>query len=1000
MTIIDATRLEYAPGSSPLRRKPRNTSEVVHQPAQLAGESALEDPDASQRPVDFGDALNALYRPALERLDVQLAKFTNLSSTEITLIIDAAGHALGVSLHRKLCRLLVVELNTARTEGRLRGPTPEARWDDFIATSSTLEFWDGAVAKYPNVLARVARIVANAFDSVLSFAQAWTRDRAGLNEICGTEPGRLTSLRFAAGDSHRGGRSVAILSCEAGRLVYKPRSVQPELALKGLLSWLERELGRPLPMRVPRAVSSGDHGWTDFIGHVFAADRQELRSFYQGLGQWLAVMRLLGGTDLHAENLIAHGSHPVIVDCETLFTPKVRPFATGLGEAVDEAMRLVGGTVLATGLLPNRGEGLGWRGVDASGIGALPREQPVISVQDLIDAGTDRARIGLKTIPVASAQNHPTAEPALMEFWPDVLDGFDMLSGELRRLDEAGRLREQLTPFENCEVRVVTRATEIYAELARMLWHPVSLHDEPAARQRARDLLTRMAANVSVAPSKLEVIEAEIADLLVGDVPYFSTRANDGRLKGPGGTTWLETANLVDQAVADWRAADLRLEHDFVRTTLISAYASETRSATRLRIRVDRLRGDDLDRRRREQAAAIMAEFVSTATRGRDGGVTWVASTLTPTGWSLQPIGADLYGGLSGVALVLAAYLREQKEGRADPVAGVDDLLRAVLRSLDLFEDQQVRHRSEGRFVRPPPPGGFLGLGSQIWARLNLERWGHGDDGGVARAIELARGLPASAAADEGLDVLAGRAGAIPALLALAARTGDGAFTALACDLGDQLLARAKHRDGAIFWVDKQWPEGLGGFAHGVSGMGWALARLGVATGQERFTQAARSAFLFEASLFDADEQNWLDLRMLPGTKTSSAWCHGCVGIGLARIDLDPLLADPEARLIVRQAVHATNRFSFGWSHCACHGDVGAWEFLERASAAGEGANGVDREVLLMHVLTSLEDHGLNCGSLRQIFQPGLLAGQGGVLYQLLRAHPDSHLPSFLTLST
>ena len=41
--------------------------------------------------------------------------------------------------------------------------------------------------------------------------------------------------------------------------------------------------------------------------------------------EMLSLMRLLSGSDLHAENLIAHGPHPVVVDCETLFTPKPQP---------------------------------------------------------------------------------------------------------------------------------------------------------------------------------------------------------------------------------------------------------------------------------------------------------------------------------------------------------------------------------------------------------------------------------------------------------------------------------------------------------------------------------------------------------------------------------------------------------------------------------------------------------------------------------------------------
>jgi lantibiotic modifying enzyme len=81
---------------------------------------------------------------------------------------------------------------------------------------------------------------------------------------------------------------------------------------------------------------------------------------------WLAVMRLLGGSDLHAENLIAQGGSPVVVDCETLFTPKIPPAPSELGQAFDHAAELVAGTVLSVGMLPGRGMALGWRGIDSS----------------------------------------------------------------------------------------------------------------------------------------------------------------------------------------------------------------------------------------------------------------------------------------------------------------------------------------------------------------------------------------------------------------------------------------------------------------------------------------------------------------------------------------------------------------------------------------------------------------------------------------------------------
>ncbi len=67
----------------------------------------------------------------------------------------------------------------------------------------------------------------------------------------------------------------------------------------------------------------------------------------------------LQGSDCHAENLIAAGEDPVLVDCETLLDPW--PCAADRREDGDRHRvrlnRLIRDSVLATGLLPGLGRG-------------------------------------------------------------------------------------------------------------------------------------------------------------------------------------------------------------------------------------------------------------------------------------------------------------------------------------------------------------------------------------------------------------------------------------------------------------------------------------------------------------------------------------------------------------------------------------------------------------------------------------------------------------------
>ena len=277
-----------------------------------------------------------------------------------------------------------------------------------------------------------------------------------------------------------------------------------------------------------------------------------------------------------------------------------------------------------------------------------------------------------------------------------------------------------------------------------------------------------------------------------------------------------------------------------------------------------------------------------------------------------------------------------------------------------------------------------------------LAHWELDGGDGLQRARKLAGQIPAAAAVDDVHDLLSGSAGAIGPLLMLAGKTGDESYLGIASQLGNLLQERAQHRNGEAYWPKTNSPEGMGGFAHGVTGIGWALTRLARATGSARYEQLAQEAFAFEAALFDEQEQNWRDLRKLESGKTAAAWCHGSVGIGLAHVDLDPTFAHASTREFVRRAAAATWRMGMGVNHCACHGDLGAWELLDHAIAAGEAPKELSASYLLDLILTSLEQHGPFSGMSRNAFTPGLLPGLGGVAYQLLRAHPQHDLPSIL----
>jgi type 2 lantibiotic biosynthesis protein LanM len=949
---------------------------------------------------DFDASFRCLSDPVLTALAAELDRVALLGADERRAILSGAAVSIADAVRRKVSRLLLLELNAARVTGSLHASDSAGRWSEFIERSSHRDFWESLTPHYPTLLPRLNEVMRNRAVAASEFARRFAADRPRLGMLV-PGGGELSTVSFGAGDSHQGGRSVVLVDLQDQRLIYKPRSLAIDSAIATFLDQLFGQVEAADRIRVPAVLQGDSYGWSEFIAHRYCDSAAELRTYYTRLGHWIALARLFGTTDLHAENLIACGPTPVVIDCETLFTPHPIYKPAQLGDAFDQAAILLGGTVLQSGLLPGRGAGLGWYGVDSSAAGSLPSQQPVMHAPRIVDAGTDLARLAVVAVQSPTARNHPSPSPELDVYWPQVLEGFDELTGRLVALDRAGSLASYFSPFRDVDIRAVPRATEAYAELGRMLWHPVSLHDEPVAIQRATTLLAAHGDATPMAPSDPVVIRAEVADLLVGDIPFFATTPGTGRLLGPRGTSWGEPHDVLADTLTRWRAADLEVEREMIQSSLVCAYINDRYRASTEPMSMTRPTIEDLDGRRRHVTAQILARLARTAVRGADATATWVAPVLNLTGWSVQPLGLDGYTGLPGVAVLLAGYLREVAAGRALEVAGLPDLLTATVASMQTADDFRAENRLTRYRSRPESPGLYLGLNSQVWFWSQLAELG-----AVSQAEARRRStrmcedlLPEALAETEEPDLLSGLAGAVVGLLRLAEATSDGRWLSLAAETGDRLVASALLDGGHARWPSPRWPAGLGGFAHGATGIGWALARLSQATGRADFAAMAEAAFTFEESLWDPDEGSWRDLREESGV--AMAWCHGATGIGLVAADLmvrgygDTTV---HTETIRRAAAACWNR-GMGWNHTVCHGDLGCWELLSRAFDLGLGPPWVERLTVAARIIGSLEEYGPVSGLASAAFCPGLMPGLGGVAYQLLRMDPACELPSILVPS-
>ncbi|HEY0638560.1 MAG TPA: lanthionine synthetase LanC family protein, partial [Pseudonocardiaceae bacterium] len=480
-------------------------------------------------------------------------------------------------------------------------------------------------------------------------------------------------------------------------------------------------------------------------------------------------------------------------------------------------------------------------------------------------------------------------------------------------------------------------------------------------------------------------------ELLTGDVPLFATAAGHGVLTGPGGLAVGEPRDLVAAALDRWRGLGDAVEGQVIETAVVSAYRDEDGVDPAEPLLPGPVSTADLDARRRRLAADLVREAVDHAVRGDDGTVTWTAPTLLPTGVVVRPLGADVYSGLPGVALVLAGYRAEVAAGRADEVPGSAELLDGVVRSIAMLDEQVERERGEHPDARPEAPGAYVGLGARVWGWLALAGFGVVDAGeAAARATAIAAPVQEAVAADEFHDLLIGIAGAVVPLARLAAATGEDRWLDEAVRIGDRLAALAIVDGDGARWPGTRSESGLGGFAHGSVGIGWALLRLAEATGEDRFARLGAAGLAFQDSLWSDRLGGWDDLRK-PGTVAAN-WCHGADGVGVVAATLPDGAGDPA----LRRAAHSTWADGLGVTHTLCHGDLGSWEVLDLALRRGVAPDGLTRDLLDARMLGGIEHFGPRAAVIGRSFRPGLMTGMGGMAYQLLRMHPRCRLPTLL----
>lgn len=969
----------------------------------------LEDPEGAE-PIPFKHALapwvDAGTRRLLERCPAvsRILPGDMLRKQQHRLLENLAGFARFAFLDEFERRRLGMYSGNDFALGMLLGSPPRTAYIE--TTRDLLGVSEKTTTHWMNEYAALARLLGTRVIAwvrcLAEFIDRFEMDRDRIVAEFGgeTDPGPLTEVSFGSGDSHNGGRSVAICAFDAGlKVVYKPRDCSIDVEFGTLIDRFNEMFDPDLRLRVPRTIDRQRWGWAEFIGSAPCETIEDLRTYHRRLGSLLMVIHLLQGNDFHLENVKALGADPVPIDLETVCVP-----VAGLQDPdaiVDLASEMIDHSVMRTLLLPSA---MGMGGVALRNLGAIRVEvgddlQPK-KIKKLTLVNTDFQRWVKGEAP--DADERPESEAWLesgekltaSEQLAESKAGYEAAYRAV--LDRRPELAGEASPIHGLGptwVRVLNRATNIYMRLLMQSCEAANVGDG-ISRSLA---IERFGVGITEEmieehrPTSVDLIRAESESLRDGDIAYFIAR-------GSGTSYWTiesETGEPIEcvgtklrtsavdaalEQVGRMGEVDLELQLGLQGDAYLSTIKSLNRVFHRGTSAADPETPDvpsapiESGRSLAESVSDGLESILEQAIESETH-LNWIDFNLDPQSEAIRPSTLDpsIYSGRGGMALLFERAYRHFGQRR-----WLEQAKKAIGLEVGTIESQGNREMME-RWV----PAGMMGR-----AGLVAAAWAIGRHEGEGEHRTLARELAMSVTdrtleTDQAYDIIAGSAGYILLLLRMQEEEPIPGMESLIGRLADHLATAAVDVDGTGWKTMTEVP--LCGFGHGRAGIALALLEAGRFLDRPDLRKLALDAFEAEHRLRgDTPADTWPDFRGLSLTtrhkapRGATAWCAGSEGIALSRAAALHIADDRFLEDDLEFAIESLPAPGPGRGHicCGAAGRVLAHQTLRRLRSGVT----LDDATLDGRSVSTLIDAGLGPGG-GGLMGVGLFQGLAGVLW-------------------
>lgn len=448
--------------------------------------------------------------------------------------------------------VLIFELHCYREGGLLIGDSSEERFESFNEIVGTEEFHQYIEKNYPVLEYLFQQKMKHAVKCVECISEAFMNDKEELSDIFGKKFGKIYDVEIGSGDTHQLGKTVAILTGDFGKVVYKSRDFYNDSALNDIVEFLNRSGGIGWKLKKNRVLCKKGYGWQEYIKTKECKNEEEAARFYYREGIYLAIFYIFNSGDMHYENIIADGEYPRMIDTETLVTLS-RYKNISLKEAVHNFAR---DNVLSTSFLPIKNKS-NVMDVDLCGLSGGNLKSQKMKEYYIENEGTDQMKLVRKYI---CQQMEQTNIPKINGKQVDILAWREQLIAGFE--DAMNIFYKNKTELSECiaksdikysRQRQLFRNTYAYAKFLETSCYPTYL----TSFEQRKKLFEKMRNSDNM---KNLQVEHEISLLMEGYIPAYYSMFGERTLYSNGKVIQTDYFNQSGNDTVTYKIASLSPE--------------------------------------------------------------------------------------------------------------------------------------------------------------------------------------------------------------------------------------------------------------------------------------------------------------------------------------------------------------------------------------------------------------------------------------------------------